>query len=88
MSGKETIGKTSSDQGAVGVVQKPPLGAMPRQIHMEKRISELTRAISEYIEEGRWEFPSVDDWLLELMELLRTYRRLYHENQWCNRLND
>lgn len=48
--------------------KKPPIGVMPRQLWQETRVQDLTRAIHEYIKEGR--FQPAEKWVMELAELL------------------
>lgn len=55
---------------------KLPIGVMPRKLWLEFRIDELCRA-----SEGRWDSIEIDEWLSELADLLKDYRRLYYEDQ-------
>ncbi len=46
---------------------KPPLGVMPKDIWIEKRIQELSRAIHEYTNQGLNE--NIGEWINELRDL-------------------
>lgn len=46
---------------------KPPVGVIPKQIWIEKRIEELQRAIKEYAEAG---LKINEDWVTELNKYL------------------
>jgi len=56
--------------------EKPPLGVMPQNIWKEKRIEELSRAIHEYIKDGRFDPALI--WINELQKLV--YEKLKEMN--------
>lgn len=60
---------SSKDAAQFRPEEKPPLGIMPRQIWLEKRASEIARALHENIEAGRW--GRVRGWANELTETLQ-----------------
>jgi len=47
---------------------KPPLGIMPERIHKEHRVAEISRAIHDYAQRGKFISP---EWSDELVELVR-----------------
>jgi hypothetical protein len=68
MSGEETI-------------KKPPLGCMPRRLHLEDRIIVLLDAIGRHIKSERRDAELMVEWAEELADRLREYRRCYSEDQ-------
>ena len=51
------------------MIKKPPLGVMPRNIHLDMRITELARAIAEYTSENVNR--DLQDWSDELHQLIK-----------------
>jgi hypothetical protein len=49
-------------------MDRPPLGVIPKDIWEYKRMQDLSRAIKEYIDCGRFE--PVKEWIEELSHLL------------------
>lgn len=59
--------------------QKPPLGVMPRQIWLEKRMQELSRAIYERMLAGIID-ENVNEWSADLSNLMSDYRDEYGQD--------
>lgn len=59
---------------------KPPLGVMPHIIWLEKRITELSRALYEYFTNGYYD-DNTYKWLMELYNVYRQRDRYIEEQQ-------
>ena len=53
--------------------EKPPLGIIPRHLHIEKRIDEIKFAIERYIAQ---KIPIPIEWFEEYNELVIKYRQI------------
>ena len=66
-------------------VSKPPIGVMPEVLWIEKRIQELTRAISEYVEHALNNSAMIDKkvavWAYELSRLTNDYNKIGEETK-------
>lgn len=59
---------------------KPPLGVIPHIIWLEKRITELSRALYEYFTNGYYD-DNTYKWLMELYNVYRQRDRYIEEQQ-------
>lgn len=59
---------------------KPPIGVMPHIIWLEKRITELSRALYEYFMNGYYD-DNTYKWLMELYNVYRQRDRYIEEQQ-------
>lgn len=58
------------------IIDKPPLGVMPKWLYEEQRIIDLTRAIHDYVIAGKLSanITHIEQWATELNERIKNYR--------------
>ena len=61
------------------MTEKPPLGMVPYNIWIDKRIEDLLEGISRYVAEDRYD-ELVEDWCYEVAQLIKSMRH-YRETK-------